>query len=328
MLFALIAGACNSPKPETAQTKSATVERLQPEMDRIIGQSTEIEVLGEGFDWAEGPVWIASHNMLLFTDVPKNIAYMWKEGEGVKPYLSPSGYTGDPEKASQEPGANGLAIDSNGNLLLCQHGDRQLARMNAPLDNAVAEFVPLASGFQGKRFNSPNDLAIKSNGDIYFTDPPYGLKGLDESPDKELAFNGIYRLRAGGEVDLLTDEMSKPNGIAFSPDEQILYVANSDPDRPVWMAFPVLEDGTLGEGKVFFDASGLDGPGLPDGLKVDREGNLFATGPGGVLIISPQGQHLGTIKTGAATANIAFGESETVAFITADDKLLRIRLRD
>ncbi len=313
---------------DTATSANGVVERLDPAIDRLITKDAELEVLGEGYDWAEGPVWVPSHQMLLFTDVPKNVIYKWQEGQGVTTYLTPSGFTGDPAKATREPGANGLALDADGRLILCQHGNRQLARLAAPLDSPAAEFETLVKDYSGKRFNSPNDLAIKSNGDIYFTDPPYGLNGLDEDPEKELAFNGVYRLKTDGEVELLTDVLSKPNGIALSPDEKTLYVANSDGKNPVWMSFPVNEDGTLGEGKIFFDASGLSGPGSQDGLKVDSSGNIFATGPGGVLVFDATGKHLGTIKTGAATANVGFGENDKVIFITADSRLLRMRLRE
>lgn len=333
VLIVLALTACTSQPSKVEENTQAAgeadaVERLDPALDMIISPGARLEVLGEGYNWAEGPLWVPSHNMLLFTDVPENVVYVWREGEQVKEYLRPSGYTGEASTTSREPGANGLALDSDGRLILCQHGNRQLARMMAPLDNPAPEFEPLATQHDGKRFNSPNDLAIMSNGDIYFTDPPYGLAGLDESPLKEIPYNGVYRLKTSGEVGLLTKELSKPNGIAFSPDEKTLYVANSDGEWPIWMSFPLNDDGTLGEGRVFFDASGLEGQGSQDGLKVDSRGNVFATGPGGVLVFSAAGKHLGTIKTGAATANFGFGENEKIAFITADDKLLRMKLRD
>lgn len=314
----------------TDQTAPKAVLRHDPAIDKLIDTDAQLEVLGEGYAWAEGPVWVPTEQMVLFTDIPNNAINKWKDGEGVTLFLKPSGYTGDSAIQQREPGANGLILDKEGRLLLCQHGDRRIARMEAPLSEPAPNFTTLADRYDGKRFNSPNDLIMSSGGDIYFTDPPYGLTGLDSSPIKEIPFNGVYRLRPTGEVELLTDELSKPNGIAMSPDEKTLYVANSDPERSIWMSFPVNDDGSIGEGKVFFDATALakEMPGNPDGLKVDSHGNLFATGPGGVLILSPDGKHLGTILTGAPTANIAFGDSDKVVYITASSRLLRMKLRE
>jgi gluconolactonase len=242
-------------------------------------------------------------------------------------YLKPSGYTGSVERGG-EMGSNGLAIDAAGHLLLCQHGDRRVASMNAPLSGPKAEYNTLAGEYQGKRFNSPNDLAIHSSGAIYFTDPAYGMPRRFDDPNRELPYVGVFRVSADGVVTLLTDKLKAPNGIAFSPDEKTLYVAQSDRNEPVIMAYAVQADGTLDEGRVLFDASGLFdyGRGLPDGLKVDTKGNLFATGPGGVLVISPEGKHFGTIVTGQATSNCAFGDDGQTLYMTADMVLCRIRL--
>jgi gluconolactonase len=214
-------------------------------------------------------------------------------------------------------------LDPQGRLVLCQHGDRRVARCEDE------RFVTLADRYQGKRFNSPNDAVYKSNGDLYFTDPPYGLLGQNDDPAKELEFNGVYRLAKDGTVMLLTDEMTFPNGIALAPDEKTLYVANSDPKKAIWMAFPLKDDGTLGKGRSFFDATRWAGSkkGLPDGMKVDRAGNLFATGPGGVLIFDPDGSHLGTLATGEATANCGFGDDGSTLYITADMYLCRLRVK-
>jgi gluconolactonase len=260
--------------------------------------------------------------VLLFSDVPENTVFQWKEGAGVTQFLKPSGYTGSTPRGG-EPGSNGLLRDRMGRLVLCQHGDRRVARLE--LDG---RFTTLADRYEGKRLNSPNDGAFKSNGDLYFTDPPYGLELNNMDPKKELPFNGVYRLSTDGALTLLTKEMTFPNGIAFSPDEKTLYVANSDPDKPIWMAFEVKPDGTLGRGRVFFDAKPLakGRKGLPDGMKVDRVGNLFATGPGGVLVFSPDGTHLGTFNTGEATANCGWGEDGSTLFITADMYLCRVKL--
>jgi gluconolactonase len=334
--IAILMSGCGPQKPQTEETsneeasKPQVVERLDSAINKLIDKDAKLEILGEGYTWAEGPVWVPSQQMVLFTDVPNNVAYKWKEGEGVSVFLKPSGYTAEAGKEEREPGANGLILDDQGRLLLCQHGDRRVARMDAPLDAPASKFVTLVDRFEGKRLNSPNDLILSSWGDIYFTDPPYGLTGLDASPIKEIPFNGVYRLKKSGEIELVTDKMSKPNGIALSPDEKTLYVANSDPERSIWMAFPVNEDGSVGEGKVFFDATELTKvtPGNPDGMKVDSKGNIFATGPGGVVVLSPSGKHLGTIITGAPTANIAFAGDDKVVFITSESRLLRMKLRD
>ena len=300
-----------------------TVERLDPRLDALIPRDAKIEILAEGYNWSEGPIWVADGKYLLFSDVPENTVFRWKEGQGASIYLKPSGYTGDSPRGG-EPGSNGLNLDRQGRLILCQHGDRRVARLDS-LEGPT--FTVLADRFEGKQFNSPNDSAFKSNGDLYFTDPPYGLLLKNDDPAKELPFNGVYRIGGDGAVILLTKQMTYPNGIAFSPDESTLYVANSDPARAIWMAFEVKGDGTLGEGRVFFDATALqDGrKGLPDGMKVDRAGNLFATGPGGVLIFAPDGTHLGTLATGQATANCNWGDDGSTLYITADMYLCRIR---
>jgi gluconolactonase len=317
---------------ETAVASSAPqtiggIERLSPGLDGLIPPGTEIEVLAEGFDWSEGPVWISEGDYLLFSDIPPNAIYRWKEGQGHSLWLSPSGFTGD-QFAGREPGSNGLILDHEGRLLLCQHGDRRIARMDAPLSSPAARFVTIADRWEGARFNSPNDVALHSSGAIYFTDPPYGLEQGPDDPAREIAFQGVYRVSPDGKVDLLSDRMTRPNGIAFSPDERTLYVANSDPQAPLWMAYRLNDEGLIAEERVFFHAGELAAQrqGLPDGLKVDADGNLFATGPGGVLVLSPDGEHLGTILTTQATANCAFGDDGRTLYMTADMYLLRVRL--
>lgn len=307
--------------PRPLQSTLGQIERFDRRLDELIPPDAVIEVLAEGFEWAEGPVWIPSQEALLFSDIPRNVVLKWKEGDGISEFLKPSGYTGS-APPSKEPGSNGLLLDSAGRLILCQHGDRQIARLEKDGSQTV-----LVSEYQGKRLNSPNDATFKSNGDIYFTDPPYGLDGLNDNPAKELDFNGVYRLTPEGELTLLTREISFPNGIAFSPDEELLYVANSDPKKAIWMVFQVRGDGTLGPGRVFHDVTSWVGryPGLPDGLKVDQKGNLFATSPGGVSIFSPEGELLGRIDTGVATANCGWGEDGSVLYITADNYLCRVR---
>jgi len=298
-----------------------TIERLDSEFDRLVPKTAVLERLEQGFEWTEGPVWIRRGGFLLFCDIPNNVILKWQDGKGISEFLKPSGYTGSTPRAG-EPGSNGLAVDREGRLVICQHGDRRVVRLEKDGRKTV-----LASNFQGKKFNSPNDLVIRSNGDIYFTDPSYGLEKRNDDPAKELDFNGVYRLTAGGQLTLLTRELTFPNGIAFSPDEKTLYVANSDPERAVWMAYEVDKDGVIKNGKVFFDATPWVSryKGLPDGMKVDRHGNLFATGPGGVNVFSPAGKHLGRINPGEATANCAWGDDGSTLYITADMYLCRIK---
>ena len=302
-----------------------SIERVDAGLDAIIAHDAVIEKLAEGFSWAEGPVWRKDGAYLLFSDVPKNTIYKWKQGEGISVFLRPSGYMGN-NPPGRELGSNGLTLDLRGALVMADHGNRQVAR----LDEARFTKVSLADRFDGKRLNSPNDLVFHSNGDLYFTDPPFGLARLNNDPAKELDFSGVYRLTATGQLQLITRELGFPNGIAFSPDERTLYVSNAENRKPIWMAYEVSVDGSVGAGRVFFDASKFVGDGrsgVPDGMRVDRKGNLFATGPGGIFVLSPQGKHLGTIRTGQPTANCAFGDDDTVLYITANNQLLRIRLR-
>jgi gluconolactonase len=316
------------PPAVSGNPDSMTVVRFSPELDNIIAPDAKIEVLASGYKWSEGPLWISKGNYLLFTDVPANMVVKWKEDEGASLFLTPSGYDG-PSVGHKEPGANGLTLDSKGNLVMCQHGNRMVARMNAPLEDPKATFTPLADKWQGKRFNSPNDVVFDGKGNLYFTDPPYGLPKQMEDPSKEIPFQGVYRVRPDGTVDLLVDSLSRPNGIAFSPDEKTLYVANSDPEKALWMAYDVKPDGTLANGRVFNDATELTSKlkGLPDGLKVNPQGIVFATGPGGVWVLKADGTKLGRIDTGQATANCAIGNDGKYLYMTAHMHLMRIALK-
>jgi gluconolactonase len=301
-----------------------SIERLDAALDALIPPDARVERLAGGHDWLEGPVWRRSGGYLLFSDIPKNTIYRWQEGTGVGVFLRPAGFTG-PTPLGLELGSNGLTIDRQDRLVMADHGNRQIAR----LDESNYTKTTLADRYDGKRFNSPNDLVYRSNGDLYFTDPPYGLTGRNESPAKELPFNGIYRLTATGELTLLTREFSMPNGIALSPDERTLYVSGISSGAPLWMAYDLAADGTIARGRVLFDATPLAQQGRrgsPDGMKVDRAGNLFATGPGGVLVITPDGRHLGTVRTGQSTANCAFGDDGSTLYMTSDSLLLRIRV--
>jgi gluconolactonase len=305
-----------------------SIERLDPRLDALVPQGATIEVLAMGFAWAEGPVWVPDDRgglpagSLLFSDIPHNLVHCWNAKDGVSVFLEPAGFTG-PAAYGRERGSNGLTLDREGRLISCEHGDRRVSR----LDRDGGK-VTLADRFAGKRFNSPNDAAVHSSGAIYFTDPPYGLPKQMDDPRRELDWCGVYRVTPAGDVSLLCRTMTRPNGLAFSPDETLLYVAQSDPQAPLWKVFRVQSDGTLDEGRTFFDASALlaGRKGLPDGLRVDRAGNLFATGPGGVLVFAADGTHLGTLLTGQATANCAFDAKGTTLYITADSLLCRVTL--
>ena len=313
---------------QTVYKTTGSIERLDPALDKLIRPEATIEILADGFDWSEGPLWLAEQNKLLFSDIPPNKIFEWSEAEGLKVYLTPSGYTSQ-EPRGGEVGSNALILDKQGRLVLCQHGDRRMARMEAPLDQPKPTYVTLADKYEGKRLNSPNDAVYKSNGDLYFTDPPYGLEKNADDPAKEIPFQGVYRLATDGTLHLLTKELSRPNGLAFSPDEKTFYVANSDPDKAIWMAYDVQPSGNITNGRVFYDATPLakKEKGLPDGFKINREGYIFATGPGGVLVFDKNAKHLGTIRTGEATSNCAFNADESTLYLTADDYIMRVKLK-
>src|SRR5262245_24474506 len=282
-----------------------SIDRKDPRFDKLVPKDAVLEKLADGFAWCEGPVWVPKDGgYLLFSDIPNNRVVKWQEGKGTSDFLKPSGYNGT-RTDLQEPGSNGLLLDPQGNLILMQHGNRQVAR----LDKDGKSFVTLADKYNGTQLNSPNDGTYASNGDLYFTDPPYGLMVKDKPgqfPGQNLDFQGIYRLSKDGKLTLLSKEMTKPNGIALSPDEKTLYVANSDPAQAVWMKFEVKSDGSLGQGKIFADSTDLVKAGklgLPDGMKVDKDGNVFATGPDGVFVFAPDGTVLGKNVTGLKTAN-------------------------
>ncbi len=326
---ALVAGplAALTPGEEKRPRETlGTIERKDPRFDKLIAPGAVLEKLVDGHDWTEGPVWVKEGGYLLFSDIPRNSVYKLTPDGHESLFLKPSGYTGSATNL-QEPGSNGLLIDPEGRLVLMEHGDRRVGR----LEKDGKTRTVLADRWDGKRLNSPNDGVFKSDGDLYFTDPPYGRmikgKGASEFPGVELDYCGVYRLTKDGKLSLLTKEMSKPNGITFAPDERTLYVSNSDPLRAVWMAFPVKADGTLGSGRVFYDMTKDVGrlKGLPDGMKADKDGNLFATGPGGVHVFNPAGELLGTIATGVPTSNCNWGEDGTVLYVTADKAVCRIK---
>jgi gluconolactonase len=304
-----------------------TIGRLvskDPRFHKLVPQDAKIEVLAQDFEWTEGPVWLPDEQAVLFSDIPRNAIFRWKAGEGLSLFMRPSGYTGT-EPWGPEPGTNGLMLDLQGRLVMCEHGNRRVTRLDRPQDCIK---TVLASHYEGKRLNSPNDLVFNRRGDLYFTDPPYGLPNRWDDPRRELDFCGVYRLTPDGTLTLLTQELARPNGIALSPDEKTLYVAQSDPERAIWMAFPVRADGTLDKGRLLHDATSMVGkaPGLPDGMCVDEQGYIFATGPGGVWVFAPDGTHLGTIETGQRTANCTFGGADgSTLFVAADMYFCRVQ---
>jgi gluconolactonase len=282
-----------------------------------------LEKIADDHGWVEGPVWVPDGGFLLFSDVVKNTIYKWKEGEGESVFLRPSGYTGTAPFAGAEPGSNGLTLDSSGRLVLAQHGDRGISRRETN-----GRITVLVDRYRGKRLNSPNDLVFRSNGDLYFTDPPFGLPRAFDDPGKELPFQGVYRLSRDGSLTLLTRELSAPNGIAFSPDERTLYVSNADARRLVWMAYPVQADGTLGPGRVLYDGteSTRTRRGTADGMKVDSRGNIFGAGPGGVYVFAPDGTLLGWFDFAGNVGNVAWGEDGSTLFIAANAAVYRISM--
>lgn len=316
------------PEPREMAVSPSVVERFAPGLDRVMAVDVTVDTLATGFSWSEGPVWVPALEAVLFSDVPENRIHFWSAAVGERVWLEPGGYTSEEARDGQN-GPNGLLLDAGGRLVICQHGDRRVARLATPLGSPAPDFETIADDYDGSRLNSPNDAAYRSDGSLWFTDPPYGLPGGNGSDEREVPFNGVYAVYPDGRVVVVTDSLTRPNGIAFSPDEQTLYVANSDGARAYWAAYAVAEDGTVGEGRVLLDVTdhmGPDEPGAPDGLKVNRSGVLFATGPGGIWIIDPDGTALGRIRMGDPAANLAFGEDGRSLFITASSRLLRTRV--
>ena len=311
----------SNPSRHEGNSSFGSVERLDSALDALLDVEARAEEVCTGFIWSEGPVW--RNGALFFSDVPANILYRWRPGSAkAELFLEPSG--GIPSNPDfVEAGSNGLALDSEGRLLLCQSGGRRVVRLE---ENDHTEVV-LADRFEGRRFNNPNDLVCHSSGAVYFSDPSYGFKGHEASPLREMPWNGVYRIALDRTVDLLIRDLPVPNGLAFSPDERTLYVAVSDSRLPRVMAFDVRADGLLGTGRLFFDAVPLVKRGLQgtcDGLKVDIRGNVFTTAPGGLAVLSPEGKLLGTILLGVAS-NCAWGGDGSTLYITADDLVCRIQ---
>lgn len=321
--------ACKTAEKKTEVSSIGSIERLDAAADDIFGKEPVIEIIGEGYKWSEGPVWVDSQKMLLFSDVPNNVVHKWTEAKGVEQYLTPSGYTGS-GTYSREPGSNGLTLSPDGKLVLCQHGDRRVAFMDAPLDKPEARFVTISDSYDGKKLSSPNDVVFRKNGDMFFTDPPYGLPNQAEDASKELPFNGVYKV-SGGNTTLVVDSLTRPNGLAFMKGERTLLVANSDPDKAMWYAFDLDESDSVVNSRIFFDAtsnSKAGEKGLPDGLRVDSKGNVYATGPGGIWIFNGEAKPIGRIRLTEPAANCALSADEKTLYITNNMYLVRVKLRD
>ncbi len=320
-----VAAATHAAKPALRQVGG--IERLDPALDAIIDRNAPVEILGEGYRWAEGPVWVRRKNWLLFNDVPGNTTWRWRPGRGIDIFMRPSGLAGPVPDAFNEAGANGLAIDPAGRLVMADSGNRAVARVDLDTKRKTI----LVDRYQGKRFNSPNTVAVARSGAIYFTDPPYGLKDQDRSPLRELDFQGLYRLDPDGTTTLLDGTHHRPNGIALSPDERTLYLALSDENRPELLAYPLDAKGAVGPSRVFHDMRSqhaAERPGLPDGVVTDRGGRIFATGPGGVHVLTPEGRLLGIIATGKTIANCCFGGPDGMTlFMTSHDMLACVKTR-
>lgn len=305
------------------------IEVIDSALSSILDTNASIEIIAEGHEWTEGPVWVEFEKKLLYSDIPQNRIFEWTEEKGSALYLKKSGYTGSVARGG-ELGSNGLLLDKKGKLVLCQHGDRRIAQMDAEVIGPESRFITLADRYNGKRFNSPNDACFRSNGDLFFTDPPYGLEGYVDDPSKEIPFQGVYKV-SDGKVQLLTDSITRPNGIALLNNEKTLLVANSDPDKAKWYLYDLGNADSLINQRLLFDASAYITPtskGLPDGLKVDARGNIFATGPGGVYIFNAAGKLLGRLLIPEACSNVALTDDEKTLFITADMYVLRVKFRN
>lgn len=321
----LAAGAALVATPCFAAASTPEVRRLSPALDRIIAPGSTVETIATGIRWAEGPLWVPGTG-LLFSDPPANLMRLWTRKGGVVPFLSPSGAAGTDPKLVREPGSNGLALAHDGALLIANSGGRSIDRV----DLRTRQRRVLVDRFEGARFNSPNDLHVARSGAIYFTDPPYGFADGDTSPLKEAKQNGVYRWSPDGTVALIDGALTRPNGVALSPDERRLYVSVSDEAAPRIMVYDLDAHGMPTASRVWLDAAPMragNAPGLPDGMKVARSGILFCSVPGGMMALSPEAEPLGLIVSGKAIANCAFGEDGATLFMTASDRVLRLRLR-
>jgi gluconolactonase len=314
---------------EPIKDSSRHIRILDEEALNLIDSAAVVEVIAEGYIWTEGPVYVPDGDYLIFSDVPANRIYKWKEGKGASVYLEPSGYTGTVPPRGKEPGSNGLILDKNGKLVLCQQGNRQIGRMKSSLNDPKPQFEAIASNYKGKKFNSPNDAVYAANGNLYFTDPPYGLeKGLKDST-KEIPFQGVYCVKPGGKILLVTDKISYPNGIALSPDNKYLYISNSDNDNKEWTRFELDQEGLSAKDTLFYRVSAEEGkmPGSPDGMKINAKGYIFATGPGGVWIFNSAGKVIARIYTGQLTSNCFLDQAHHMLYMTCKSYVMRLKLK-
>lgn len=315
----------NKLEAETSLTEGR-IEKFDDGLDALIDTDAEISLLADGFKWTEGPAWDFSKGHLYFSDIPNNRIHTWDSKSGLGTFLDPAGRAEEPADPHASPGTNGIWYLAGDKLLICN----QSARSVDLLDLSSGSRRAIVSSFRGKALNSPNDISVTKSGAIAFTDPPYGLKGGNASEGKAQPHNGVYLIDPDGNVSLITDKMTFPNGVAHSPDEQTLYATQSDPEAALVRRFNKRSDGTYEDMGVWQDFTSMvsdELPGLPDGMDVDQDGNVFITGPGGVLIVSPEGTLLGRINTGRATANCAFGEDGRTLFMTATDTLLSIQTK-
>ncbi|QMU27135.1 SMP-30/gluconolactonase/LRE family protein [Adhaeribacter radiodurans] len=326
-LILLLVSNCFSGFPQETKPNIGTIEFSSNELSRVIKKDAKIEVLAEGFTFTEGPLWVEKDKMLLFSDVPANTVYKWTEAKGKEVFLKPSGYTGQ-ESRGGFLGSNGLLLDKDGKLLLCQHGDRRIAMMDAPLHAPKTNYVTVAGEYKGKKLNSPNDLLLTAAGDLYFTDPSYGFESGNTDPKKELSYQGVYKMNKAGLVTLLTDSIEQPNGIGIFPGGKSLLISNSADKKNGWYTYDIAANGSLTNGKSFYNVKQEKAPGGCDGLKIDKAGNVFATGPGGLWIFNKTGKLLGKIKlNGIVAANCALTPDGKTIYITASNYLLRVKMQ-
>lgn len=311
----------------SAQQTATFIERYSPELDAIISKDATMETIMDGFDWCEGPLWVEKAQMFVVSDVPQNTVYKWTAAKGKEVFLKPSGYTGTIPRGG-EMGSNGLGLTNDGRLLLCQDGDRKIAIMDAVFTSPKPLFITIADNYKGKKFNSPNDIAVAKNGEIFFTDPPYGLEKNMADPLKEMPYQGVFRISKDKKVSLLVDSITRPNGIGLFPGNKQLLIANSDKNKPYWYIYDVDKE-VLKNGRIFFNAAPFlsTGKGMPDGLKIDSKGNVFASGPGGIWIFNKSAELLGKIKVNPVASNCSLSGDEKTLFITADNHVVKVKLR-
>jgi len=322
LLAQIFSGYSQENKPGTG-----TIEFVSKELSKIIKKDAKVEIVAEGFQFTEGPLWLEKEQMLLLSDVPGNTIYKWTEANGKEIYVKPGGYT-DTARRGGFMGPNGLTLSHDGKLLVCQHGDRRIAIMDAPLNAPQSKFITAAGQYNGKRLNSPNDLFLTAGGDLYFTDASYGFERGGRDPKKELPYQGLYKLDKAGQITLLIDSIEQPNGIGVFPGGKKLLVSNSDNRKKMWSTYDIDPGGSLSNAKVFYDVSSEKAAGVCDGFKIDKKGNVFAAGPGGIWIFTETGKLIGKIKINGVTAsNCALTPDGKTIYITANQYLLRVKMR-